>query len=89
MWSMLMWTNSYSLEQLGAFVREVRKSKGLQQSEFAQMLGVSHATLSNLECGKNTSTKTLQRALQLLGLRLVIAPKSALVTVTEYPEEQQ
>lgn len=61
----------------------------MRQSEFAHLLDVSHATLSNLECGKSTSTKTLQRALQLLGLRLVIAPKSALVTVTEHPEEQQ
>ncbi|MBR2834237.1 MAG: helix-turn-helix transcriptional regulator [Coriobacteriales bacterium] len=78
-----MWTNSYSLEQLGSFIQEARKSQGMRQEEFAQKLGVSHTTLSNLEQGKNTSTKTLELALQLLGFRLVIVPKSATVRVTE------
>ena len=55
----------------------------MRQEEFAQKLGVSHTTLSNLEQGKNTSTKTLELALQLLGFRLVIVPKSATVRVTE------
>ena len=78
-----MWTNSYSNEQLGNFIQEARKAQGMRQDEFAHMLGVSHTTLSNLEQGKNTSTKTLELALQLLGFRLVVVPKSATVTVTE------
>ena len=78
-----MWTNSYSLEQTGEFLKEVRKSKGLRQQEFASRIGVSHTTLSNLEQGKNTSTQTLERALQQLGLRIVIVPKDASVTVDE------
>ncbi len=78
-----MWTNSYTLEQTGEFLREVRRARGIRQDEFARELGVSHTTLSNLEQGKNTSTKTLERALQLLGMRLVIVPKSADVSVTE------
>jgi len=78
-----MWTNSYSLEQTGEFLQEVRKSKGLRQQEFASRIGVSHTTLSNLEQGKNTSTQTLARALQQLGLRIVIVPKDASVTVDE------
>ena len=85
----LMWTNSYTLEQLGSFLQEVRKEKGLRQDEFARRLGVSHTTLSNLECGKNTSTETLQRALQLLGLRLVVAPKSADIFVREGESEER
>ena len=83
-----MWTNSYDLEQLGAFLQEARKEKGLLQTEFAAKLGVSHTTLSNLEQGKNTSTETLQLALSLLGYRMVIAPKTADVRVIEYVEEE-
>jgi transcriptional regulator with XRE-family HTH domain len=78
-----MWTNSYSLEQLGEFLQDVRKSQGITQLDFAKTIGVSHATLSNLEQGKNTSTETLQKALQYLGLRIVVAPKTADVTVNE------
>ena len=78
-----MWTNSYSLEQLGEFLQDARKAKGWRQADFARMLGVSHATLSALEQGKNTSTATMQKALQLLGYRMVIVPKSASVRVSE------
>lgn len=78
-----MWTNSYTLEQTGEFLRDVRRARGIRQDEFARQLGVSHTTLSNLEQGKNTSTKTLERALQYLGLRVVIVPKGARVSVSE------
>lgn len=78
-----MWTNSYSLEQLGEFLQDVRKARGYRQDEFAHMLGISHTTLSNLEQGKNTSTETLQRVMQTLDLRMVIVPKAADVSVDE------
>ena len=78
-----MWTNSYSLDQMGEFIQEARKAKGLRQDELAKMVGVSHATLSALEQGKNTSTATLQTVLQLLGFRMVIVPKGAKVRVDE------
>lgn len=81
-----MWTNSYTLEQTGEFLRDVRRAQGIRQDDFARELGVSHTTLSNLEQGKNTSTKTLQLALQRLGLRVVIVPKTARVKVTESEE---
>ena len=73
----MLWTNSYSLQQTGAFLKKVRREKGYTQDEFAEMLGVSHATLSALENGKSVSSKTLQNALSYLGLKLVILPKSA------------
>ena len=78
----MFWTNSYSLQQTGAFIKKVRKEKGLSQSAFAEMLGVSHATLSALENGKSVSSKTLLDALSFLGLKLVILPKSAQAVVT-------
>lgn len=81
-----MWTNSYTLGQMGEFIAEARKERGITQAQFAEQLGVSHTTLSNLEQGKSVSSDTLQRALQMLDMRLVIAPKSADVTVVEHPE---
>lgn len=81
-----MWTNSYTLEQLGEAIASVRKEKGLTQAELAERVGVSHTTLSNLEQGKSVATSTMLRALQLLGMRLVVVPKTARVTVNECQE---
>lgn len=83
----MSWTNSYSLEQTGAFLRQVRKERGLTQEQFARKLGVSHATLSALENGEGVSAATLERAWQLLDLRLVIVPKNAQVHVVERGQE--
>jgi len=71
------------MKQTGAFLKAVRKSKGLTQDEFAKTIRVSHATLSALENGKGVSTKTFEKALNFLGLRLVIVQKSTEVVVTE------
>ena len=78
----MSWTNSYSLEQTGAFLKKTRREKGYTQDEFSEILGVSHATLSALENGKGVSSKTLQKALNFLGLKIVILPKSAWVSIS-------
>ena len=83
-----MWTNSYTLAQTGEFLAEVRRERGIRQADFARQLGISHTTLSNLEQGKNTSTKVLEAALRQLGMRVVIVPRTATVVVTELEEEQ-
>lgn len=79
---MSTWTNSYSLVQTGAFLKQVRKDKGYTQEEFSEIIGVSHATLISLEKGRAVSSATLESALNFLGLRLVIVPKSAEVAVS-------
>lgn len=84
-----MWTNSYTLEQLGEFIAEARRARGYTQAQFAQLLRVSHTTLSNLERGKSVASETLQRAIQLLDMRMVVAPKSANVQVHENSDESQ
>ena len=82
------WSNIYSMEQLGAFLKQYRRARGLTQNDYAEMLGISHATLSALENGKSVSTLTLERALQWLGLRLVVLPKSSQARVELFhPEE--
>ena len=78
-----MWTNAYSTEEIGGFVRDARKARGFTQVEFAKLIGTSHATLSNLEQGRSVSSELLVRALLILGMRIVVAPKSAEVRVCE------
>lgn len=80
------WTNIYNMEQLGAFLKKTRRKRHLTQNEYAEMVGVSHATLSALENGKGVSTATLERALQFLGLRLIVLPKQATVQIS-IPEQ--
>lgn len=82
------WSNIYSMEQLGAFLKQYRRARGLTQNDYAEMLGISHATLSALENGRSVSTLTLERALQWLGLRLVVLPKSADARVTLFDPEE-
>ena len=76
-----MWSYVYSTEQIGEFVKEARRERGLTQDELAERLQVSHATVSKLETGKNTSTKTMISALLTLGYCAVVLPKGANVVV--------
>ncbi len=78
-----MWTNAYSYEDIGEFLREARRERGITQVEMANILGCSSVTLSALETGKNVSAVKVDRYLQQLGFRMVIVPKGADVKVTE------
>lgn len=78
-----MWTNAYSLEDVGEFLREARKDRGLTQAQMAEKLGFSPVTLSALETGKNVSGRKIERYLQMLGYRAVIVPKTASIEVCE------
>lgn len=76
-----MWTNAYSLDDVGGFLKEARKERGITQIEMAQILGFSPVTLSALETGKNVSAKKIEHYLQMLGYRIAIVPKSANIKV--------
>ncbi len=78
-----MWTNAYSFEGIGEFLKEARKEQGITQTEMAKMLGFSPVTLSALETGKSVSTQKVERYLQMLGYRMVVVPKTARVEVSE------
>ena len=80
-----MWTNAYSYEDIGEFLREARRARGITQIEMARKLGFSSVTLSALETGKNVSAVKVDRYLQQLGFRMVIVPKGADVEVAERP----
>ena len=78
-----MWTNAYSREDLGEFLQDARKARGISQKEMSRKLGFSPVTLSALETGKNVSSDKIERYLQTLGFRIVVLPKSAKVEVCE------
>ncbi len=78
-----MWTNAYSYEEIGQFLREARRARGITQAEMAKKLGFSAVTLSALETGKNVSSVKVENYLQMLGYRMVIVPKTAQVEVSE------
>lgn len=83
------WSNVYSLKQLGDFLKQRRKARGLSQDEYAEMIGVSHATLSALENGKPVSSATLLKAVSFLGLNLVVVPKTAQASVLLEPDDSE
>lgn len=83
----MAWTNAYGMDQVGAFIKKERRRQGVTQADFAETIGVSHATLSALENGRSVSTATLERALQFLGLKLVVLPKAVQATVSEPTRE--
>jgi HTH-type transcriptional regulator / antitoxin HipB len=78
-----MWTNAYSYEDIGQFLREARRARGITQAQMAKKLGFSTVTLSALETGKNVSSAKVEYYLQMLGYRMVIVPKTAQVEVSE------
>ncbi|MCU1471756.1 MAG: hypothetical protein JWQ39_2905 [Glaciihabitans sp.] len=78
-----MWTNAFSNEDIGEHIVELRRERGLTQAQFAEQLGVSTPTVSSLESGGSVSSALLVRAINFLGARIVIVPKSARVEVQE------
>ena len=70
-------------EEFGAAVRRARKGKGWQQSDLADLLGVTRMTISRLERGGPVNIETAMRALSECGYGLVIVPKFARVEVSD------
>lgn len=46
-------------EEIGDFIRQTRKKRGINQEELATELNLARITISNLEQGKNTTLDTL------------------------------
>lgn len=67
--------------EFGEAVRRARKSKGWQQADLAEILGVTRMTVSRLERGGPVNLETAVRALSECGYGIVVAPKFAQVEV--------
>lgn len=83
--AIVAWVNAFSLEQVGAFLKSARRERGYTQQEYAEVIGISRATLSSMENGTPVMSCHLEKALQFLGFRIVVVPKSARVIVDERP----
>lgn len=58
-------------QNIGAKLNNLRKSRKMTQSEFAEKIGVSRSTLSCYEINQRTpSVKTLQRIAEIFGVGL-------------------
>ncbi len=69
-----------SPQDLGAFIRQVRRQSGTRQDDLAAMIGVSHVTLGQIERGHvGAAIGTVLAALAELGIRvhLDIPPQEA------------
>ena len=62
---------------LGQTIRQRRAELGIDQGELARLSGVSLHFVSDLETGKgNPTVASLDRILNVLGLRIVLSPSA-------------
>jgi transcriptional regulator with XRE-family HTH domain len=73
----------YDTTELGAQIRQLRKTKGLQQTDLAERLGVTRMTISRLERGDSVSIDTALRALSECGYAVTVVPKFSRVRYTD------
>jgi DNA-binding XRE family transcriptional regulator len=64
---------------LGRSIRALRHAKGWTQARLADWLGVNRQTVIALEQGGPVSVTVAVRAISLLGGKLVVAPKDAII----------
>lgn len=78
------------LLEIGKEIRAARKQRGLSQEELAKKLGMSRATISQIESGavQEIGVRRLMRLLDSLGLELRVRPAGAPPTLEELQEEQ-
>ena len=70
------------LSELGMKIKRLRKEKNITQTDLANLVGISRATLSKLENGyiANISIVTLDRILNKLGYQLDIKPNNPFIS---------
>lgn len=68
---MLIMNNKLSQKQIGQRVAELRKKKGLSQSDIAKSIGISRSSLAQIELGnRSVDTLELHKLSQVLGFSL-------------------
>jgi len=69
----------YDPAGLGRSIRALRRAKGWTQAQLAEWLGVNRQTVIALEQGGPVSVTVAMKAVSLLGGKLVVAPKGAII----------
>ena len=75
--------DAYDASGLGSGIKQLRTDRGLTQEQLAAWLGVSRQTVVSLERGGPVSVTVAMRALAILGGKVVVAPKDAIVVETK------
>jgi len=73
---------AYDPSGLGRGIQRLRTGRKLTQGQLAAWLGVSRQTVVSLERGGPVSVTVAMRALAILGSKVVVAPKDAIVVET-------
>lgn len=78
------------LDYIGREIRTARKLRNMSQAELAKRLGMSRATISQIESGtvQEIGVRRLMRLLDFLGLELKVRPAGRPPTLEELREEQ-
>ncbi|GAB7028072.1 helix-turn-helix domain-containing protein [Geotalea toluenoxydans] len=76
--------------EIGHYIRDERKRRKISQERIARDLGMSRATISQIETGtvQDIGVRKLIRILDYLGLELRVRPAGAPPTLDELREEQ-
>lgn len=78
------------LFEIGEHIRKERKLRKLSQEKMAKDLGMSRATISQIESGtvQEIGARKLMRILDYLGLELRVRPSGAPPTLDELREQK-
>lgn len=78
------------LFEIGEHIRTERKLRKLTQEKMARALGMSRATISQIESGtvQEIGVRKLMRMLEYLGLELRVRPSGAPPTLDELREQK-
>jgi len=82
-----VWGKVRSARELGQRIADGRQEQSFTQGDLADWLGVDRTTVLRLEAGKASQIDRLFDILGLLGLDLVVVPRTAHVVV-ESPQGQ-
>lgn len=78
-----MLDEAYSATDLGSAIRRLRRERGMTQETLARWCGVSRQTVVAMEQGGPVAVTVPLRALALLGAKVVVARKDALLVEAE------
>jgi len=70
---------AYSATDLGRAIKRLRNERSMTQETLAQWCGVSRQTVVALEQGGPVALTAALKAIALLGAKVVVAPKNAIV----------
>ncbi len=79
------------LVEIGKYIRQVRRERHLTQAALAMALGMSRATISQLEQGtvQDIGIRKVMRLLEYLELTLQVRPRGRPPTLEELREENE